>query len=232
MHLAGTADMFGWVQDFTTWAHGLGDTVAKWGFIGIMLVVAGDGIFPILPGETAIVAGAVLAAQGNGHLLLVIAAGIIGAILGDSVAFWIGRWGAGPIQRFMERTIGHERYVAAEEMVQRNARPLVVGGRFLPGLRIAVNMACGSGHLTYPRWLGYESLGATLWASQAALLGYFAGKAFASQAWVAFVVAFGVTAVVAVVIGRREHRMRRRHQERQRAAAAAEEPHPRADDEG
>ncbi len=231
VYLVGAADIFGWAQDVVTWAHGLGDTVAKWGFIGILLVVAGDGIFPILPGETAIVAGAVLASQGKGHLLLVIAAGAIGAMLGDSVAFWIGRWGAAPIQRFMERTIGRSRYVAAEEMVQRNARPLVIGGRFLPGLRIAVNMACGSGHLTYPKWLAYESLGATIWATQAALLGYFAGKAFASQAWVAFVVAFAVMAIVAFVIGRREHRMRRRHDELRRARAAEVEAADATDDD-
>ena len=61
--------------------------------------MAGDGIFPVLPGETAIVAAAVLAANGDLSLPLVILAGAAGAVLGDSCAYWIGRGGGGPIRR-------------------------------------------------------------------------------------------------------------------------------------
>ncbi|MCB0882278.1 MAG: DedA family protein [Thermoleophilia bacterium] len=216
------------ISDLMAKAHDLGDVVAKWGFFGVLAVVAGDGVLPILPGETAIVGAAVLAAHGKGHLLLVIAAGALGAMLGDSLAFWIGRWGAGPIQRFLTRMVGAKRYAQADAMVERNARPLVIGGRFLPGLRIAVNMACGSGHLTYPRFLMYESIGAVLWSTQAALLGYFAGKAFAEQTWVAFVVAGGVMVVVAFVITRREHAMRRAHEARLAAERRTGAPDPDA----
>lgn len=203
--------------------HEFGDTVAKWGFIGVLVVVALDGVIPIFPGETSIVAAAVLAAQGNGNLGLVILAGALGAILGDSAAFWIGRWGQGPIRHAVARMIGARRFEEADAMVARNARPLVIGGRFLPGLRIAVNMACGSGHLSYPRFLRYEAIGATLWSSQAALLGYFAGKAFAEQTWVAFAVAGVVMVIVALVIGHRERSMRRAHEQR---LAASDPPPP------
>ena len=48
--------------------------------------------------------------------------------------------------------------------------------------------------MAFPRFLFFDVLGAVVWATQAALLGYFAGKAFADQLWVAFVVAFAVTA--------------------------------------
>lgn len=213
--------------------HDLAERAAEYGFIAVLLVVAGDGVFPILPGETAIVAAAVLAAGGTGSLWLIILAGILGAIIGDSIAFWAGRAGQGPLRRSVARVAGESRLLAAERMVRRNGPTLVVGGRFLPGLRIAINMSCGAGQMSYPRFLAFDAVGATVWATQAALLGYFAGRAFADQTWVAFVVAFAVTGLVAGVIAVRE----RRHVRAERAAAeraaraevppATIAPHPR-----
>lgn len=197
---------------------GLGEDAARYGYWAVLLVVAGDGVFPILPGETAIVAAAVLAAAGDLSLPLVILAGAAGAVIGDSCAFWIGRGGGGPIKRFVTRVAGADRLLAAERMVKRRGGALVFVGRFLPGIRIAINLSCGAGQMSYPRFLFFDVLGGIVWATQAALLGYFAGKAFADQLWVAFVVAFAVTAVVGGVITVKE----RQRVRRERAAAEAE----------
>jgi membrane-associated protein len=195
----------------------LADAAARYGYWAVLLVVAGDGVFPAFPGETAIVAAAVLAADGTLSLPLVIAAGAVGAVLGDSAAYWIGRRGRGPIRRGVVRVAGDGRLEAAERMVRRQGPALVLAGRFLPGIRIAINLSCGAGQMSYPRFLLFDSVGALVWSTQAALIGYFAGKAFADQPWVAFGVAFGVMAAVGAVIGARE----RRHVRRERAAAAA-----------
>ena len=197
---------------------GLAEDAARYGYWAVLLVVAGDGVFPVLPGETAIVAAAVLAADGDLSLPLVILAGAVGAVIGDSCAYWIGRAGGGPIKRFVTRVAGADRLLAAERMVKRQGGPLVFVGRFLPGIRIAINLSCGAGQMTYPRFLFFDVLGGIVWATQAALLGYFAGKAFADQLWVAFVVAFGVTALVGGAIAVKE----RQRVRRERAAAAAE----------
>ena len=197
---------------------GLAQGAADYGYWAVLLVVAGDGVFPVLPGETAIVAAAVLAADGSLSQPLVILAAATGAVIGDSFAFIIGRAGGGPIKRFVSRFAGPERLEAAERMVRRQGAALVVVGRFLPGIRIAINMSCGAGQMDYRRFLFFDVIGAALWASQAALLGYFAGKAFADQLWVAFVVAFGVTALVAGFVTLKE----RRRVAREVAAAEAE----------
>ena len=57
---------------------GLAEGAAEYGYWAVLLVVAGDGVFPALPGETAIVAAAVLAADGTLNILLVILAGAVG----------------------------------------------------------------------------------------------------------------------------------------------------------
>ncbi|MEQ8833622.1 MAG: DedA family protein [Miltoncostaeaceae bacterium] len=172
----------------------------------------------MLPGETVIVGAAVLAAEGALSLPLVIVAGAAGAVVGDSAAFWIGRAGSGPLRRMIGRFAGPDRLMAAERMVQRQGPALVFTGRFLPGIRIAINLSCGAGQMSYPRFLLFDVLGGSVWAAQAALLGYFAGRAFADQTWVAFLVAFSVTAAVATVVAVRE----RRHVRREKAEAAAE----------
>ena len=152
----------------------------------------------------------VLAADGSLSLPLVILAGAAGAVIGDSAAYWIGRAGGGPIKRFVTRFAGPERLEAAERMVRRQGAALVFVGRFLPGIRIAINLSCGAGGMAYPRFLFFDLLGGIVWASQAALLGYFAGKAFADQLWVAFVVAFAVTLLVGGFVAVKERRRVRR----------------------
>lgn len=194
------------------------EDAAGYGYWAVMLVVAGDGVFPVLPGETAIVAAAVLAADGGLSLPLVILAGAVGAVIGDSTAYWIGRGGQGPIRRGIVRMAGEDRLIAAERMVRRHGAVLVFVGRFLPGLRIAINVSCGAGQMGYRRFLLFDALGGLVWATQAALIGYFLGRAFADQPWVAFLVAFAVTGAVALAVAWRE-RVRVR---RERAAAERE----------
>ena len=84
----------------------IGEWAAEYGYITIFLVVAGDGIFPILPGETSIVAGAVFAASGDLWLWAVILAGAVGAVVGDSLAYWVGRKGGPSIRRGLTRMAG------------------------------------------------------------------------------------------------------------------------------
>src|SRR5262245_36037959 len=186
------------------------DAAAEWagryGYWAIMLVVAGDGVFPVLPGETAIITGAVLAADGRLNVFLVVLFGALGAVIGDSAAYWIGRAGGASIRRFFSRLAGAERVEAAERMVQRRGPALVFVGRFLPGLRLAVNVSAGAGNMAYPRFLLFDSLGALVWSAQATLLGYFTGRAFADQLWLALLIALGVAALVGAAIALLERR--------------------------
>lgn len=213
------ASIFDSFNDIADWA-------ARVGYPAVALVVAGDGVFPILPGETSIVAAAVLASSGRLELPLVILAGAVGAVVGDSAAYWIGRGGGGPIRRFVTRTAGAERLALAERMVERQGAALVFVGRFLPGIRIGINMSCGAGLMRYRRFLLFDSLGAIVWSTQAALIGFFAGRAFADQIWVAFIVAFGVTLLVGGLIGIRERRRIRREREEAARDAASDAGRP------
>lgn len=203
----------GFFERLTDWA-------TEHGYAAIVAVVAGDGIIPLFPGETVIIAGGTLASSRDElNLFGVILAGFVGAVIGDSSAYWLGRIGGERIRGFFAKLAGHDRVLAAERMVQRRGSALVFAGRFLPGIRLAINLSCGAGHMTYRRFLLFDALGALLWSSQAAILGYIFGKAFEDRPWIGLLIALGIAGCVAAYIAIRERNTVRREKEEALAEA-------------
>lgn len=192
------------------------DGVARWaehnGYPAISLIVALDGVIPIFPGETVVVAGGNLASQGTLWLVGVIIAGMVGAMIGDSTAYWLGRAGGERIERWLSRVAGREKVAAAERMVQRRGPVLVTAGRFLPGIRIAINFTAGAGHMGYKKFLLFNALGASVWSAQAALLGYVFGKTFEDKQWLGLTIAVTIAVLIGSAVAWFEHRkVRREH---------------------
>lgn len=200
--------------------------VAEWaehnGYPAIALIVALDGVFPFFPGETVIVAGGHLAGQGSLWLLGVMIAGMVGAMIGDSTVYWLGRAGGERIDRWLIRVAGRDRLEAAQHMVQRRGPVLVTAGRFLPGIRIAINFTCGAGHMGYRKFLTFNALGTSIWSAQAALLGYVFGRQFEDQPWVGLAIAITIAVLIGALVGLYEHRKVKRDRAAARAAAEAE----------
>jgi membrane-associated protein len=170
---------------------------SPWTYAFLFGVAALDVVFPLVPSETSVILAGVLASSGDLVLFAVILVAAGGAILGDNTAYWIGRT-AGP--RLVERFFRGERKKRidwAERQVQERGGYLILVGRFIPGGRTAVTLACGLLEMRWHRFIGFDVAAGLMWASYAALLGYFGGKAFEEQPWkgfiVAFVVALGIT---------------------------------------
>lgn len=204
----------GFFDQFTDWA-------TEHGYFAILGIVAGDGVFPLFPGETVIVTGGTLASTGSLSLIGVILAGAAGAVIGDSGAYWLGRAGGDRIRAFFARVAGHDRTVAAERMVQRRGPALVFVGRFLPGIRLAINLSCGAGQMDYKRFLVFDGLGALVWSTQAAVLGYIFGKSFEDRPWIGLLIALGVAVLVAGAITLRERKHIAHEKEQARLEAEA-----------
>src|SRR4051794_3648861 len=79
----------------------------------VFLLIVGDAVIPILPGETTLNAASTLAAQGKLSLALVIVSGALGAIVGDSLLFWIARRNAHRVRPQLERAQRNERVAMA-----------------------------------------------------------------------------------------------------------------------
>ncbi len=193
------AGIMGAMDDVTEWAE-------HNGYPAIALIVALDGILPFFPGETVIVAGGTLASQGSLWLIGVMIAGMIGAMIGDSTVYWLGRAGGDRVDRWLARVAGPDRLEAAQHMVQRRGPVLVTAGRFLPGIRIAINFTCGAGHMGYRKFLTFNALGTSIWSAQAALLGYVFGRQFEDQPWIGLTIAITIAILIGGLVALYEHR--------------------------
>lgn len=184
---------------------------AWWTYPLISGIVAGDAVLPLLPGETAVVTGAVLSANGGLLLPLVILVGAIGALVGDTIMYLLGRW-AGPWTR---RTIFSGRRATrtldwAEDQLRDRGGVIIVVARFIPGGRTATTFVAGATGYAFRRFLLADAIGAMLWSAYNALIGRIGGAAFEHETWKALLLASGIALLgaaaiegVRVLIGRR-----------------------------
>ena len=173
---------------------------SPWTYAFLFGVAALDVVFPLVPSETSVILAGVIASTGDLALFAVILVAAAGAILGDNTAYAIGRTVG---HRIVARFFAGERKKRidwAEKQVEERGGYLILVGRFIPGGRTAVTLACGLLEMRWRRFIAFDVAAGLLWASYAALLGYFGGKAFEEQPWkgfvVAFVVALGITGAI------------------------------------
>jgi len=183
---------------------------SPWTYAFLFGIAAFDAFFPIVPSETAVIIGGVLAGQGDLVLLLVIVCASAGAIVGDNVSYWIGRIAG---ERLVDRFFKGERRKRidwAEHQINERGPYLIVIGRFIPGGRTAITLASGLLEMSWRRFIVFDALAGCIWGAYAALLGYFGGKAFEKNPLKAFLFAFLVAlAVSAAIEGYRWLRRRR-----------------------
>ncbi|MBM2823820.1 MAG: associated Golgi protein [Thermoleophilia bacterium] len=99
-------------------------------YLTVFLLILGDAIIPIFPGETTLNAASTLAAQGELELGLVMLAGALGAVIGDSCLYWIARKSASSMRPKLEAAKKHEKIQTGLELMGQSAPLLIVGGRY------------------------------------------------------------------------------------------------------
>jgi membrane-associated protein len=173
---------------------------SPWTYAFLFGVAALDVVFPLVPSETSVILAGVIASTGDLVLFAVILVADGGAIQGHNTAYVLGRTvGHSLLNRFFsgER---RKRIDWAEQQIEERGGYLILVGRFIPGGRTAVTLACGLLEMRWRRFISFDVAAGLMWASYAALLGYFGGKAFEEQPWkgfvVAFVVALGITGAI------------------------------------
>ena len=118
----------------------------------------------IAPGETVVIAGGVIAGQGEIKLLPLIAVVWTCAILGDTTSFFIGRrLGRDFLLRHGPKVkITPERLATVERYFQRYGGRTILIGRFIGLVRALAPFIAGSSRLEYRRFLPYSVVGTGL----------------------------------------------------------------------
>ena len=154
-------------------AEWLAEAPEEWAYVLCFVLVWFDAVIPIFPGETTLNAASTLAAQGDElELGLVMAAGAAGAIVGDSSLFWIARKSAARVQGQLDKALENPKVRAGWDALDRSPGLLIVAGRYVPGMRFAVNATMGLSSIPYRRFLPWSVLGGILWSVYTCTLAY------------------------------------------------------------
>jgi membrane protein DedA with SNARE-associated domain/membrane-associated phospholipid phosphatase len=155
---------------------------SPWAYIVLALAAAAESAAFVglaVPGETAMLLGGLLAFQGRVSLGWMMAAGALGAVVGDSVGYQIGRRFGEPLKRSrLGRKIGQERWARAQAYLRAKGGRAVFLGRFVGLLRVVVPALAGMSHMPYRRFLPWNLAGGVIWAPGFVLLGYLAGSSY------------------------------------------------------
>jgi undecaprenyl-diphosphatase len=101
--------------------------------------------------------------------------GILGAVVGDQIGYWVGRFGGRPfVLRWGKYAfVTPERLGRAEGFFARHGGRAVFLARFITGLRVFGALVAGTSRMPWGRFTIYNVLGGTVWATAAVTLGYF-----------------------------------------------------------
>lgn len=183
-----------------------------WSYLIIFAVAAIDAFFPVVPSETLVITAGVLASQGDMSLPLVVLVAATGAILGDNISYGIGTWvGEHTLKRWFRSEKSHRRLEWAEHQLDQRGAYIILVARFIPGGRTAVTFASGYTHaLSWHRFIRYDVVACSVWATYAALLGYFGGRTFEERPWAGLLLAFALATGIAFTVEAIRHLRRRR----------------------
>jgi membrane-associated protein len=196
-----------------------------------LLVFAEAAVFVgfVLPGETAVVLGGVLASRHGIDLRVLVVLVVVCAVVGDTVGYEVGRHygtrvlGWGPLRRH------EERLDRARGFLRERGGSAVFLGRWTAFLRAVMPGLAGLSRMPYRRFIVWNALGGAAWGLTFCLVGYLAGNSYevvASRIGTGGAVVTATVVVVALVVWR----VRRRRGERAGSAQGEKDAVPGDED--
>jgi membrane-associated protein len=174
---------------------------SPWAYAIVLGIAALDAVFPAVPSESLAITAGVLSGVGKLHLAPSIAAAAIGAFLGDSTSYVLGRTlGVRARERLFRGERSQRALGWAERTLDERGGYLIVVARFVPGGRTATTFTAGMVHFPAPRFVGFAGIAAVAWASYAVLLGYLGGRVFEQNPLLALGVALGIAFAITAVV--------------------------------
>src|SRR5438876_9812056 len=152
--------------------------VASSGYVVLFVLVALESLGIPLPGETALVTAAALAAGGHLSIHAVVATAVAAGISGDNGGYWIGRAGGIPLVRRYGRFIhlNESHLERTRRFFERHGPKTVFIARFIALLRTWAAVLAGTARMPYGSFMLYNALGAVCWAMIVGTLGYVFGR--------------------------------------------------------
>jgi membrane-associated protein len=199
-------------------AHGVFGHAVLPGILLIVFVETGL-LFPLLPGESLLFTGGLLAAGAHPPVsieVLAICVAVV-AVLGDQTGYFIGRrLGPALFNKEDSRFFKKHHVTESHAFFEKYGPKTVILARFAPIVRTFVPVVAGVSYMRYPVFLGFDIVGGIAWGAGATLLGYFLGNVGFVNENLEFIVLgiLFVSLLPALISVGRASRARRRERER------------------
>ncbi len=152
--------------------------IAAWGYGAIAgVVLLGNMGLPV-PEESILLIAGYLAWRGRLSLPVVIAVGVLSAIVGDNLGYWLGHHGGRPLLLRYGRyvRVSDQTLQRAEQVVARYGHWAVFWGRFIAGLRFLAGPLAGIAQMPFRRFFLANAGGAVVFVPVITWVGYRAGR--------------------------------------------------------
>ena len=180
----------------------LEELINTWGYGVVFAAMVLESAGLPLPGETVTLLGGYAAGSGHLNLAGVIAAASSGAMVGDSIGYWVGRRAGWPVMLRVGRWLRQspEQMETLRSQFLNHAGKSVLLGRFVAVLRVLAGPMAGAVGMPYGRFLLCNCTGALLWATTMVSLAWLGGRWIPFQRMVEGVLEFGIGALVLVAL--------------------------------
>jgi len=158
--------------------HELSHIISAYGYWAVALIIAFECLGLPLPGESILIAAAIYAARTHAlNIWLVIGAAALGAILGNTIGYWIGREGGYRLLlRYGPRlNITHGRIKLGQYLFLNHGGKIVFFGRFFAVVRVFAALLAGANRMNWLSFLFFNIAGGIVWAILFGSGGYYLG---------------------------------------------------------
>lgn len=180
----------------------------------VTLLMTIESSFIPFPSEVVIPPAAYHAAyNGEMNMLLIIIAATAGAILGAMINYFLSLWIGKPlVYKFADSKLGHllllsgEKINKAENYFNEHGAVSTFIGRLIPAIRQLISIPAGLAKMPLGRFIGFTALGAGIWNTVLAVLGYTLSKAVPEDNLIDTVthysheIGYSITAIVVIVL--------------------------------
>ena len=154
------------------------DTVGSLGYIGIFIMMFLESSFFPFPSEVVMIPAGYLASKGEMSLIIAIVVGILGSLAGALFNYFLAvKFGRVFLLRYGKYLfLKEETLNKLEEFFKNHGEISTFSGRLIPGIRQYISFPAGLAKMDLLKFNLYTALGAGIWVTILALLGYFIGE--------------------------------------------------------
>ena len=154
------------------------NVISALGYFGIFILMMFESMVVPIPSELVMPFAGFLISQNKFSFLLIILFSSLGSITGSLMSYYIGKYGGNAfIKRYGKYFLLDEHDLKkTEAWFKKSGERTIFISRFIPVVRHLISIPAGIGKMNLTKFSVYTLIGATIWNTFLAYLGYLLGE--------------------------------------------------------